>query len=693
MVTTTCKTAYWEGTGHLHYSTLTSEPKFLYYSWRHRFFQPALVVVTLDDAGGAATQKYKVDPGASPTTTYLGSGRLTIEEDGSKILDLRILDALPDIKNGLLQLLCEDYMSQLKEPLCQYDTREDLNGSGLRESTVTAIQGGSLPHVYTDSGKYYMADNAMSWAADHWNGGAGTFKVLFSGKMAGSHTITVHAYDETVNPATSPMTTDDPAQGEDNVYYDAPYTCHTLEDAGDASDQTFDVTYAFRPIGTKFYSGAENLITSVTAMRWKVIWSLEVTAIPAAKDISVAMGPTDYTVGHSWGDAGLFEQTWKGVAATGYLQKRTTTYIQAPYQHEECAIYHAAGGTGQAAFIIVVNTGASACATVKLRVYQVLCEVTLNSNAPTKHYLINDTYTQVLEVESSLDYDGGDIWEGAPYSICQKISNHINPLVTAYDPLMTLATSVDATDVYLARHNSEQSPLGMLTEWARDVGAVVWCYLDGSGNPTVRWKTSWTPPGAGYATLTDSNVLQWDPRQEWDPVSNEYHILPMRGSPDSDTYVNSGLFTTDPGSDSKALFGLTKARFLSNQNIYTKKDATDLAGVLVERDEDMQLVLVAYIAGRLVYSGGSTFDVRLGDYVQVTSALLNLSAVGYWVVDFNYDMLADITKLTLHPDVTSDKFVEVIQLPEIFRGIDRTRQLSQEAARQTYTAPLWKETW
>lgn len=693
MVATTCKTAYWQGPPANAYSSLTTESRFLFYNWRHRFFHPAQVVVTLDDSGGAATQKYKVDPGASPTTTYLGTGRLTIEEDGSKILDLRILDALADHKGAILNLICEDYMSQLTNPLTQYDTREDLDGAGLRESTVTMVAGSSVPHVYTASSMYYMADNAMSWAADHWNGAAGTFKVLFSGKMAGSHTITVHAYDETVNPATAPMTTDSPADGEDNVYYESMYTCHTLEDAGDAADQSFDVTYKFQPIGTAFYSGAENLVTKVTGMRWKVVWSLEVTAIPAAKDISIGMGPTDFTVGHSWGDAGLFEQTWKNVSATGVLQKRITTYIQAPYQHEECAIKRGGSPTGEANFVIGVNTGASACATVKLCVYQILCEVTLTSDAPTKHYLINDTESQRLEVESSLDFNGGDIWETAPYSICQKISNHITPLVTAYDPLMTLATNVDTTDVYIARHHSEQTPLGILTELGRAVGAVVWCYLDGAGNPTVRWKYGFTPPGSGYATLTDSNVLQWDPRQEWDPVSNEYHVIPMRASADANTYVNTGTFGTDPGSDSKALFGITKARTLSNQNIYTKKDAMDLGSVLVERDEDIQLALVAHIAGRKVQYGGSTFDVRLGDYVQVTSSYLNLSAVGYWVVDFSYDMLTDITKLTLHPDVASDKFVEFIQLPELLRGVDRTAQTTHEAARQTYPAPSWSERW
>lgn len=132
MVTVTCQTAYWRGgDGYNNFSTLANETRFLFYRWRHRFFHPAEVVVTLDDAGGVSTQKYTVDPGSTPTTTYLGSGWLTISEDGTKLLDLRILSAIPSHDDSTLALICQDWMSQLLEPCIDYDTREDLNGSGL----------------------------------------------------------------------------------------------------------------------------------------------------------------------------------------------------------------------------------------------------------------------------------------------------------------------------------------------------------------------------------------------------------------------------------------------------------------------------------------------------------------------------------------------------------------------------------
>lgn len=113
--------------------TESEETNFLSYSIRHRFNQPAEAVVVLPDPTGAMAQKYNVDA----NDVYIGAGKITIEDPtATDIFYGRIMKAEANSASRTLTLHCEDWLSQLNEEQITYDMREDLDGSGLRESTL-----------------------------------------------------------------------------------------------------------------------------------------------------------------------------------------------------------------------------------------------------------------------------------------------------------------------------------------------------------------------------------------------------------------------------------------------------------------------------------------------------------------------------------------------------------------------------
>jgi hypothetical protein len=113
------------------------ETSFLKYKLRHRFNHPAEAIVTIADTNGTKAQKYNVDA----NDVYLGPAKATIEHpDATDIFYGRILRAEADSSPGSrnVTLYCRDWMDQLDEERITYDMREDLDGSGLRQSALHA---------------------------------------------------------------------------------------------------------------------------------------------------------------------------------------------------------------------------------------------------------------------------------------------------------------------------------------------------------------------------------------------------------------------------------------------------------------------------------------------------------------------------------------------------------------------------
>lgn len=652
---TVCKTASYTYNGTTEIGALDSlatESYFLNYGWTHRFLYPSIVVVSLDDKDGQATQKYKHPTQSGLNwTTYLGSGRITIEEDGVKVFDGRILDGFTEGEPGTFRIVCVDWMSQLGDSLAHYDTREDLNGSGLRESTLLGDNdnsGSNRYAVYYAAGDSSLYDDTMSWTVDEWDG----YHLVFSHKMAGSFTQTVFPHEEVVTASNAPMLTDTPANGEENLWEDDSNK-HWMRDS---SGDDYYVVYDFL---TMIKSSLLSSLTSVEL-------HLSGNCLAGVQEVGVYI----YDVTNT---------TWRAIGSfgpTGSSNSWEYRSFNVPGRY----LADIATSSGVVQIKLDVVDDAASGSDLNLFVYYLALEVTAEMTGEDTAYEIDSNGTNYVKIDST---DLRDIWQDCPYSIVDKISTHVNPLVTAYDPLKTLTTSVESTAKYLARHHAEQKPLAILRDWARSVGAVFWCKLD-SGDPQVKWQVTWTPTDPAVNTLTDSDVLDWDTKREWKPVFNEYHLSGIRVG-DSQLYYDTSTAGTDPGDDSKDHFGVTRAKFISNPGIYTEQDAKDVGAALVERDEDMQFILVATIAG--------LSSLRLGDHVEVTSTYLGISGVDYWVVQFKYDSELYETHLVLHPDSASDKFIEATFRAEDMRLVAETFETARDADRKTYPAPTWKETW
>lgn len=165
------KTAYWNSAGVTH-SALTEEPTLLSFVINHQLNTPAMAVIVLADADGSIARKYDVDTNA----VYVGSGRVQLEyPTATTVFDGRILKARHDSSGHRVVLMCEDWLHQLSDDRINYHMAEDLDGSGLRQSTLKAARQAdpttSIASAYTNGADYYVFDDDMGWDVDEWNTG------------------------------------------------------------------------------------------------------------------------------------------------------------------------------------------------------------------------------------------------------------------------------------------------------------------------------------------------------------------------------------------------------------------------------------------------------------------------------------------------------------------------------------------
>lgn len=124
----------WDSTGPS-YNAEAEETAILDYSFGHGIDEAAEFQIILSDPTGSIFQKYK----GVAAAVYCGPGKATIEDpDGTDVFFGRITKAIPNTSARTLTLFCQDWLSQLDDEQIDYDMREDLDGAGLRESTLLA---------------------------------------------------------------------------------------------------------------------------------------------------------------------------------------------------------------------------------------------------------------------------------------------------------------------------------------------------------------------------------------------------------------------------------------------------------------------------------------------------------------------------------------------------------------------------
>ena len=257
-------------------------------------------------------------------------------------------------------------------------------------------------------------------------------------------------------------------------------------------------------------------------------------------------------------------------------------------------------------------------------------EVHVGTQAYTQPIHITDTVTtNRLYINTDL-YTAATqkVWEGVPYSVCAHIHSHINTIVQAGDAQVTLTTNVENTTGVSDEFFEKKSRRDILQELAERDNAVFYLILGGT---VVQWLRT---TDSTSTAITDANITRWiQGGYDFDRVFNKYDVYGIR--------IGEGQVSgTDSDATSIAKFRTTKSKMLSGRYL-SDADATVTAAALVDRDANPRFTLKAELAGLA--------SERLGDYLLVTSAYLNLTAVAYTVAGWIYNSNEYKTTLTLEP--------------------------------------------
>lgn len=751
--------------GASNYNAEVEEAEWTDYRIIARLNECAEAVITIADPTGSIMRKYNVDA----NDVFIGPGRLTIEKPaGTDIFDGRILKARFDSGSATVQLHCKDWMSQLADPIITKDMREDLDGNGLRESSLLADGTSDLIYpVYTTGANYYLFDDAMDWSADEWN----NKYVVFPNSMLGSITVSTGAYTETVTPTAAPMTVDLPTNGVKHTWKPTGGGMHHMSDTAD-----WAVEYTFRVYTNQsaFYSSGP------TAATFNLIYKLrESSAVGVIEyynytdaayvklaDLTVAATATDVLSGsfsvpsvglaHMLDGSGLAKIRFSLKKNTSYalldlyylfldIDFETTVYpsavliddtirantavhgavaddggaetdetdeagdavasdmtlmpavpvvgdaylfgfdvktegISINVETDADGIYtitwkYSQGGDVWAALSDVVdqtygflapgtNTvrwtvpGDWATDTVGLisGLYWVKAELTALTNmAPipvgTQAWMLRG---HKLKVGTDLTLANADtgFWNSCPYSIVQPIYKHIDTaeggtLVSDYDLLvpLTAAAGVEHTSGFSTRRYENHTPQAILQDLANIDKVAFYMTL---GTTALTWKSTFND-GAPDA-MTDASVIRWGGEYSFLEVRNGYIIYGPKINNVLMRLDTKDIAGGDPGADSKSTYGVTRTAVVKNAGVNSEYEMTTLGSAIVERDEDVLLFLECDIAGLSA--------LRLGDEVSITSTIMGLTAAKYVITYWEYSYSANITKLRLHPRLSTKGFVQ-----------------------------------
>lgn len=291
-----------------------------------------------------------------------------------------------------------------------------------------------------------------------------------------------------------------------------------------------------------------------------------------------------------------------------------------------------------------------------------------------------------IEVDVDLTIANADagFWEECPYCFVQEIYKSIasdespGNLITGGDDLMplTCAGTIEHTSGMTTRHYTDRSRLEILKDLANIDKAVFWVTL---GGVIVTWKSEFA---GGVTEITDASVLSWSGGEyDYEPMRNEYNIYGVRIG-DNQLFVNTGTLTPDPGVDSKAKYGVTRSDTIKSSGTMSIYETESLGKAIVERDEDVLLLLRAVVVGRTA--------LRLGEELNINSTLLGLTDKKYVITHWSYDSTMHRTTLRMHPRTSEQGYISHITFGEHIRHIADT---AKQAQLDTHSPDLYTQTW
>jgi hypothetical protein len=647
--------------------TYTTESNVIAYKVRWLMNDMAQATVTLNDVNFASTQKY-MELG---TSTYLGYGTgIGVGEDGPGILieeptNTEVFEGfihavIPNPQQGTCDLICYDLLYQLSKQKILYDTRADLDGSGLRESRCyRMVDADDAEHgIYDDSGVsgfYRLYDTVAGWSNGDFHGGD-QYYLVFSNKMANNQTIW-HG----VRPGGVSGTVVTVLGGEaDDTWHAAGFWDLISTNNGD--DWTMVCPFRFL-----------NAYTTVEQVDFEI-------RMLSADSATGMDGPLQFQVyNHRRSGAGL---------AAGYYNfatiSQTELVVQAggqkTWQWSDIGAIIGVNDPGD----IVATDGdidikilADAKAADKAELTIGFMRVTAHVEGTTTNttaYAIdedNDNYVAVSENLITANID-----KHAPYFLTRVITKYVADLVTTYDAAHTLdaASDVVASTNVVGRHYHYMTPLDILKDLAQADGTEFW--LDDGDD--LHWNDAYATGGA--PTITDSDVVYWiNPSLNLEGLGNDIVVLGQR---QEDSQI------TGTSNDATEIENYGRhTRVVESPHIYGQKDATDQATAL-EAWYEAPVFNMGYVA-----NGFSTYDV--GTVLEIQSTDFNINAGGggaavyYVVTEKRYNSRAGFTQLFLTKRSTNGLF----RAPILEDGLRAIQGDIAHTKRHVDFTPLHTETW
>jgi len=633
---------------------LAAESNAIFYRLRSSIDQPAEATVTLNDPDYASTQKYMVvGSGAYMGLGVTGAqakGQIQIEEPaGTKVFDGVIVSVEPKPRSGTLELHCRDWLHQLEAQDVTYDTREDLDGAGLRESIPYRIDtvNTKTEHIEKEGGvdHWSLYDTLNGgWGDDDFNGVGEYYYLVFSHKMAGDQTFWLPSVDAEDEAGT------ETGDFVDTALDDTSY--HQFVSPNDGDDNV--VTYVFKTEVPEANIDRIDLEVRYNLVSDGTIPGLMIFEVYDDTDADWGIGFL-YAIDHLY----TKEKTMFEVSITDITSRVVGN-----------SIAHTVAANGEIK-IKFTNTVQGAEKDT-LRMYYVRLIIhTKDVAGDSGAYLIDDTdgTDMFIHTINDLSNAGAAICKHSPYSVSQQIFIYMKDIVDTYDTVQAIDVTTDTTDDnddVCARHFHYMTALAILRELARADGTTFWLDIDFH----LHWNDPYT---TGATTVTDADVLYWvDPELTIKGLANTFRVLGMRYSTGQVSYT-----TTDATSITN--YG-AYTEITENPAVYHLQDATALGLSLKARMKDPK-ILVSYTV-----SGFSTLVV--GEKVVINSTDLGISSVDYVVVDHQYTSKAGLTTITLTPKQT------VLQTPLLFLDtIHHIRGQIGHATRHTSFDPLHSEGW
>ena len=591
------KTAAWNTAA---FDTAALEHGFIDASIIHGFNDCAKVLIRISDPTGEKLRKYDSD--AVGNEIYVGSGKVLLYKDtGTCIFNGRILSS--ERTGKVLTLTCEDWMNQLKDERIHYDFREDLNGSGLRASGAHGNLDAGTPDyrapAYTNGANYYLIDDDMAWAIDQWNG----YRLVLLNENFGSVTVRVGPYTHSI--LSGGMTF--------NGWLSA------WEDGGGSDGFNADVVACNGYHSFHLQATEGSLFDSIESASL----NLSIGAI----DIDVTNGVYVYL--HQW--------TAPSNELLRYIKLADgdTERVSIPIPNHLLADMVDTDGAVQIKYY-----AEDSAASPDIYINQAQLEVKIKTTGVATSYEITDTlrdpddggatYNTLKNTTIDLSVTGLGIWEEFKYSMVQELYNRINEIVTGGDPLVTLTTSIESTSGLTTWHAADKTRFEILQYIAPIDNSVFWVPL---GTTEVNWKNT---TDATATTLEDRNVLRWiKTKYDMTPFMNQAVVYGVR-------IDNDEVKVTTDDATTQADYDFVRTEVIKDSGISSDFEASSFGTALLSQKAKIPLSVTAELVG---FS-----DIRLGDYITVTSDLLDLSAAAYTVDRWEYSN--NTTKVRLQPRTT-----------------------------------------